>query len=58
MSCYINMERQINISKYIINDRVNKNGIDEYYNEFIKYSNIDNIDLKNKYLEIKNICSY
>ena len=49
---------RIKISKYIINDRVNKNNVDEFYTEFIKYSsknNFENDELKTKYKELENM---
>lgn len=42
---------RIKISKYIINNRVNKNNVDEFYTEFMNYSsknNFDNDELINK----------
>lgn len=49
---------RIQISKYIINDRVNKSNVDEFYNEFMNYSsknNFDNEELKSKYKELENM---
>ena len=48
------------ISKYIINDRVNSENVDEILNEFIKYAGKDNLtsesgkELHNLLIEIKN----
>lgn len=49
---------RIKISKYIINDRVNKNNIDEFYTEFMNYSsknNFENNELKAKYKELEDM---
>ena len=49
---------RIKISKYIINDRVNKNNVDEFYTEFMNYSsknNFENDELKAKYKEIEDM---
>ena len=49
---------RIKISKYIINDRVNKNNVDEFYTEFMNYSsknNFENDKLKAKYKELENM---
>ena len=35
---------RIKISKYIINDRVNKNNVDEFYTEFMNYSSKNNFE--------------
>ena len=46
------------MSKYIINDRVNKNNVDEFYTEFMNYSsknNFENDELKAKYKEIEDM---
>lgn len=49
---------RIKISKYIINDRVNKNNVDEFYTEFMNYSsknNFENDELKAKYKELEDM---
>ena len=49
---------RIKISKYIINDRVNKNNVDEFYTEFMNYSsknNFESDDLKAKYRELEDM---
>lgn len=49
---------RIKISKSIINDRVNKNNVDEFYTEFMNYSsknNFENDELKAKYKEIEDM---
>lgn len=49
---------RIKISKYIINDRVNKDNVDEFYTEFMNYSsmnNFENDELKAKYKEIEEM---
>lgn len=49
---------RIKISKYIINDRVNKNNVDEFYTEFMNYSsknNFENDELKAKYKELEDV---
>ena len=49
---------RIEISKYIINDRVNKNNVDEFYTEFMNYSsknNFENDELKAKYKELEDM---
>lgn len=52
------LKDRIKISKYIINDRVNKNNVDEFYTEFMNYSsknNFENDELKAKYKEIEDM---
>lgn len=49
---------RIKISKYIINDRVNKNNVDEFYKEFMNYSsknNFESDELKAKYKELEDM---
>ena len=49
---------RIKISKYIINDRVNKNNVDEFYTEFMNYSsknNFESDELKAKYKELEDM---
>ena len=49
---------RIEISKYIINDMVNKNNVDEFYTEFINYSSkndFENDELKAKYKELEDM---
>ena len=49
---------RIKISKYIINDRVNKYNVDEFYTEFMNYSsknNFENDELKAKYKELEDM---
>ena len=49
---------RIKISKYIINDRVNKNNVDEFYTEFMNYSsknNFESDELKAKYRELEDM---
>lgn len=49
---------RISISKYIINDRVNKKNVDEFYSEFMEYSaknNFDNNMLKSQYKELEDM---
>ena len=49
---------RIKISKYIINDRVNKNDVDEFYTEFMNYSSKNNFksdELKAKYKELEDM---
>ena len=49
---------RIEISKYIINDMVNKNNVDEFYTEFINYSSkndFENDELKAKYKEVEDM---
>lgn len=49
---------RIKISKYIINDRVNKNNVDEFYAEFMNYSsknNFENDELKAMYKELEDM---
>ena len=49
---------RIKISKSIINDRVNKNNVDEFYTEFMNYSsknNFENDELKAKYKELEDM---
>ena len=49
---------RIKISKSIINDRVNKNNVDEFYTEFMNYSsknNFENEELKAKYKELEDM---
>ena len=49
---------RIKISKYIINDRVNKDNVDEFYTEFMNYSsknNFENDELKAKYKELEDM---
>lgn len=46
------------MSKYIINDRVNKNNVDEFYTEFMNYSsknNFENDELKTKYKYLEDM---
>ena len=46
------------MSKYIINDRVNKNNVDEFYTEFMNYSsknNFENDELKAKYKYLEDM---
>lgn len=48
---------RIEISKYIINDMINKNNVDEFYTEFINYSSkndFENDELKAKYKELED----
>ena len=52
------LKDRIKISKYIINDRVNKNNVDEFYTEFMNYSsknNFENDELKAKYKELEDM---
>ena len=49
---------RIEISKYIINDMINKNNVDEFYTEFINYSSkndFENDELKAKYKELEDM---
>lgn len=49
---------RINISEYIINDRVNEKNVDEFYSEFMNYSSkysFDNDELKSKYKVIEDL---
>ena len=49
---------KIEISKYIINDMINKNNVDEFYTEFINYSSkndFENDELKAKYKELEDM---
>ena len=49
---------RIEISKYIINDMINKNNVDEFYTEFMNCSsknNFENDELKAKYKELEDM---
>ena len=49
---------RIEISKYIINDMINKNNVDEFYTEFINYSSkndFENDELKAKYKVLEDM---
>ena len=49
---------RIKISKYIINDRVNKNNVDEFYTEFMNYfskNNFESDELKAKCKELEDM---
>ncbi len=54
-------KNRINISKYIIKDRVNSDNVDEILNEFVNYAGNENLSFESTqeiYNELKNIKEY